>query len=822
MIKRYSILTAAFLLSVRCVSAGIGSDLEQGADSSLPDLNPGQAREVGRPLYRMFTKRDEGVVNHIFAAAQDSRGLMIFGSVNCMLEYDGQRWTSIPVPNGGWIQATASDRSGTIWLGGTGEVGALVLNGGTYQYKSYTHLIPESGRRFGIVFGVAVHGDDVYFLTDKTLLRWTGQHFSVIPLPYELGSFWALSSFSGRLFVHAKHQPFSEVVGDHLVPVLDDPVLRETTVIGAIELAKNKILLVTRERGIFELRESRIVPFETDADDLFTKESSVDLAIPISRNLFVVGVQRQGLVFLDAAGHIQQTFLEEDGLPTGVLLDLRLDRAGGLWVVGDTSLTRINPNRSISVFDHENGLPKSIVAATVRYGGYLYAATWNGLYRLEPCGERPSQFRKVPGITDWLYNALAAPPHGLLLRGEKGCIFLDGNGFQVVSKIPLNFSILRSKKNPERFFVGGYGGLRTVRFLDGHWIEEGAAPGFDRKVSSIVETAEGNLFVGTMSDGYFLIQPGPNLEKPLDGPRVESLPNAPKAGAMDMCSVQALGKRVLFSSDKEILLFQDADRSFHRPDFLPKQIIRREIHCLEAGTPEPDHLWLETVTGEAVQTQEIGRLATDGSYQALPRAVTSFVGAVKSFNEESSPEGPTLWISGEYGVARVDLAHSQQVRPELNLYLREGTTVTGKPLPLPRDGRSLELPFGNRDIRLRFATDDYDESDEVRYRTKLDGLNSDWTPFFSEPTWQSGSLGEGRYRLHVVARNSEGTDSNEFSLAINVLPPVVPHTLDVRCLFRGRRAGCFRSNSLAAVANAGERKGAGGDGRPEDPGIASE
>ena len=228
------------------------------------------------------------------------------------------------------------------------------------------------------------------------------------------------------------------------------------------------------------------------------------------------------------------------------------------------------------------------------------------------------------------------------------------------------------------------------------------------------------------------------------------------------------------------------------------------------------------MTGEAVQTQEIGRLATDGSYQALPRAVTSFVGAVKSFNEESSPEGPTLCISGEYGVARVDLAHSQQVRPELNLYLREGTTVTGKPLPLPRDGRSLELPFGNRDIRLRFATDDYDESDEVRYRTKLDGLNSDWTPFFSEPTWQSGSLGEGRYRLHVVARNSEGTDSNEFSLAINVLPPVVPHTLDVRCLFRGRRAGCFRSNSLAAVANAGERKGAGGDGRPVDPGIASE
>jgi ligand-binding sensor domain-containing protein len=206
-------------------------------------------------------------------------------------------------------------------------------------------------------------------------------------------------------------------------------------------------------------------------------------------------VQRQGLVFLDAAGHIQQTFLEEDGLPNGSLNDLRLDRAGGLWVVGETSLTRVNPNRSISVFDHENGLPKSYVAATVRYGGYLYAVTGNGLYRLEPCGERPSQFRKVPGITDWFFRALVAPQHGLLLTGEKGVYLFDGNGFQVISKIPLNFSIARSKKNPERFYVGGYSGLRTLRFADGHWIDEGAVPGFDRKVTSIVETADGSLFV---------------------------------------------------------------------------------------------------------------------------------------------------------------------------------------------------------------------------------------------------------------------------------------------------------------------------------------
>jgi len=777
MISRCSILTGTFLLIVHCISAGLEPDKELGANTSSVDLSPGQeTRELGRPLYRVFTKRDQGIVDKVITSVQDSRGLMIFGSVNCLLEYDGQRWTSIPVPNGGMLGSLARDGSGTIWVGGTGEVGALVLNGGTYEYKSYTHLLPESERHFGMIMDVATHGDDVYFLSekpDRPLLHWSGQHFSVVPLPYEPGSLWRFSSFSGRLFVHAKHQPFSEVVGDHLVPVLDDPVLRETTVVGAIELTKDKILLVTRDKGIFKFDGSRLVPFETDADELLTKESYVDLAFSINKDLSVILVQHRGLVFLDAAGRIQQTFLEEDGLPTGTMNDLRLDRSGGLWVIGDSGLTRINPNRSISVFDHENGLPKSYVAAAVRYGESLYAVTGNGLYRLEVgvCGENPAQFRKVPGITDWFFRALAVPPYGLLLSSDKAVYLFDGTRFQIVLNQPYTLGIARSKKSPDRIFLGGSDGLHALRFAGSQWVDEGRMPGLDWEVTSIVETGEGNLFVGTVSDGCFLIQLRPNSEKVFDGARLESLRNAPKASMK--CVAQAWGKQVLFSADRNIFLFRDSDRSFYLPSFLPRQIVGRELHCLQANTSEPDHLWLETVIGEAgsVRSQEIGRLGSDGNYQALPRAISSFIGGVMSFNEESSPRGSALWISGEYGLARVDLAPKPQARSGLSLYLREGTHASGHPLRLPQSGGTLELPFEKRDIRLRFATDDYDEPDAVRYRTKLDGVNSDWTPFFSEPTWQSGSLSEGRYRLHVAARNSEGKDSNEFDLAITILPP---------------------------------------------------
>jgi|GEM_PF-1624187 len=807
-------LIGVLLLMLHSVSVGLDDLDESGTSGSSAEADSGpRVRELGRPLYRTFTRRDEGIVNKILTGVQDPRGLMIFGSVNCVLEYDGQHWTSIAIPNSGYILGLACDKSGTIYVGGSGELGALVLDGGAYHYKSYNSLLPASASHFGEIEQIAVHGDDVYFLSEKSLLRWNGKQFSVIHLPHEVGNPWFLSSFSGRLFVHAKHQPYSEVVGDHLEPLFDDPALWETSVTGAIELAKDKILLVTREKGIFELRDSsasidansakasdfakassegspgmssnesphkfakkyQIVPFKTDADDLLTRQSFVDHSIPISRGLFVVAVEGRGLVFLNAAGHIQQTFLEEDGLPSGALYDLRRDRAGGLWVFGENGLTRVDTNRSISVFDHENGLPKTNAAATIRFDGSLYALTGSGLYRLESGsgGLASSQFRKVPGLTDWLSNAVEAPPHGLVLTGESGVYLFDGSRFQVISSAPFAYAVERSAKYPDLLWLGGHTGLRAVRFTDGSWVDQGPLAGFEHYVGSIVETANGDLLVDTKGEGLYVIKLSLDPKAPLKDAHSESLSNAPKAIVNEMCRVQPWGSQFLFSTDRNVFLFRDSDRSFYRADLLPQQIMGREIHTVQASSCDSDHLWLETIIGElgSVQTQEIGRLDADGNYHALPRSISSVLGGVRSFYEEFFRDESTLWISGEYGaIARIDLGRSPQHHP-LKLYLREASAAWDEQVRLPQNGAALELPFEKRDLQLRFATDDYDGPDEVRYRTKLEGLNADWTSLMEEATWQSGSLSEGSYRLHVIARNSGGVDSNEVTVAITIFPP---------------------------------------------------
>jgi hypothetical protein len=66
MISRNSILVAIFLLIVHCASADQAFDQESRASRSLPDLSPSQdVREFGRPIYRSFTRRDEGIVSRM-------------------------------------------------------------------------------------------------------------------------------------------------------------------------------------------------------------------------------------------------------------------------------------------------------------------------------------------------------------------------------------------------------------------------------------------------------------------------------------------------------------------------------------------------------------------------------------------------------------------------------------------------------------------------------------------------------------------------------------------------------------------------------------
>jgi ligand-binding sensor domain-containing protein len=129
------------------------------------------------------------------------------------------------------------------------------------------------------------------------------------------------------------------------------------------------------------------------------------------------------LVPLDPSGHLHGTFYEENGLPEPTVLELGIDRSGGIWICGDGGIVHISPPWQISVFDAQTGLGRSSLVDLVRSNGSLYAVARDGLFRLAAASDatQAPRFQKVDGV-DALLQAAATHPQGLLLAVDGGVL----------------------------------------------------------------------------------------------------------------------------------------------------------------------------------------------------------------------------------------------------------------------------------------------------------------------------------------------------------------------------------------------------------------
>jgi signal transduction histidine kinase/CheY-like chemotaxis protein len=743
--------------------------------------------EFGRPIFHYFTVRDYGASDQSWVALQDRQGRMLFGNRDCVLVYDGNVWHRIEIPGGVFIRALVMDGSGTIWVGGVDCLGQLVLNGNAYEFKSMSHLLPESVKSFGDCWGAVARGNRVYFLTNKALLMMRNGVITSIPWPSDNGYSWLLFATSEKVFAHARGQPLYEIEDDRFVPVIDAKLLNGAKVEQMLEPVPGEVLLLTKERGIFSLRDHTIEPFTTEADAVF-KDRSIWTGKSLPNGLFVVALQRRGLVLLDPSGHLHGTFYEENGLPEPTVLELGIDRSGGIWICGDGGIVHITPPWQISVFDSQTGLGRSSLVDLVRSNGSLYAVARDGLFRLAAASDatRAPRFQRVDGV-DALLLAAATHPQGLLLAADGGVLLVaEGRpSRQIYETTGSVWELTRSKRDGDRFFLATTKGLAAIRCAGGNWIDEGTLSDFSGEVRSVVEEANGDLYFSTLNSGFYHVKLQPGARSIFEGATWKSLSESRGSPSVrGITRIIPWGDHWLFRTEDGAYLFDDRSNSFSEPEFLAKALTNRKLEALWAGTLGSPHICLMTsgIENSSSFGKRLSVVYTNGAVKSIPCSVPDFIGRIEKFYEEIGPGDPALWMAGTYGIARIENPESLPSPFSFNLYAQEATTNNGEAVLAPHNGGNLRLPFTERNLRIRFATDAFAEPDQVRFRSRLEGVDAKWTSFFSEPVWQSGALNEGHYRLHMIARDSNGEDSQEFVLGISVFPPWY-RTVWMYCLY---------------------------------------
>lgn len=740
--------------------------------------------ELGRPLIRAFPRAEHKAYTQFWAPFQSAEGLMYFGNQLAVMEFDGRTWRvlKIPLP---FTRALAAGPGGDIYLGDEEQLGVLARpDSGPPQYTSLLDRVPAEAKPFGFVRDVCQWRGDVFFATDKNVLRWRAGAFRAWPMP---GGFrHRLFAVGGRLLLHRQGEALYEFDGERFRRFSAAPELAKPGFSFIAPAADDSLLVGLEEQGLFLLGpQGALTPWRHAAEALL-RESRIMCGLRLRDGSVAIGTLSAGIVVLDAGGRVLRRVTREAGLPHATVFALCEDRDDGLWACTNNGPARVLWRSAATIFDYQtSGLSDARANDLERHDGTLYYLCNDGLYRLVPSGSEavPAHFERDPRVkVQTKLSSLLSHRGGLLLAGGRGLERLTDRGLELLTAVPDGLmGLTAAATDPNRVFFAHNRGIGTGTFAaDGTWRDSGTVPGIAAECFDVLESADGALWAGTVSKGVF---------------RATRAPGAPdwrNAVTRQFTTADGLPADhgtiylwntpvgVLFDTAQGIYRFEAASERFifyrELVSFESRPIVLNPVAGGAAGD-----LWTNGIIND-VKTKETPyplirlRRQPDGRFamqEAAPELQDFFAprAPYRILWEPAARGAGVLWCVGDTGVARVELDHYEPANPDRSPLIRQ-ITAEGRDLTFPRHnpGR-VQLGFSREPITATFVSGAMRRTDMERFQTRLVGFNDEWSAptTHNEATFTNLERGPFRFEVRNVGRDGRAGPATAFTFYVT--PP---------------------------------------------------
>lgn len=704
-----------------------------------------------RPVIALHEPPAAAIKNEVRAVVHAADGTLVVGS-NALAVFDGARWQAVEATKAYGFRALASGRNNRVWVGAIGAVGYIERDEtDQWRFISLLNELAAAGvPAVGDVWSVHPLGEGAVWITDHHALRWTphppGGRFDVLHLP----SRSHLAAFTTGSTVHLHQEgtgllrlgadgPPTLVVPDEALPA--SPVtwmLPDASLIGlqdgayrwdknqgfeklaelsaalegalptaAIPLADGRIAIATFNAGI---------RLATNAGEPLARFSASEGLIDRSVYSLAADGQRLwaatagGLVSIDGIGHaslFERQAALEGGRPVGVL-----DHAGRTYVLATSGLFQEQPPTEDSGLGLRTVLwPRAPLTDFVSIGGQLWVAGFGGLWRVAG-GELSQEY--VVSADVLRVTATSHLPRGVL--------FLEG--YRVKALVP------------------------SAR---GGWIARDLDAAVADSPVSLVEGADGDVWVSTMQQG--IVRFGWENSAAPSSPRL-TLRAAYRGGiglpaAAGRSQLVSFGSQLFAFTESGVLALRADKRGF---DSVPELAAFIGIAAADATAPGTAAHWLvqsRSLVASGVFSVLRVETGANGALAITEIAVPGLdaVGAASSIDAA----GQSLWIGGTRGLLRIDAAAAQPASPPP----RPRLVLTG----------DVEQP---NSLDVRFAEPRSASGETYFYQTRLSGVETEWSFPQRESSRTFRGLGPGNYRVEVRVLDRFGRNgpvvSNHFTV----------------------------------------------------------
>lgn len=729
------------------------------------EINP---RLSGTPLLRVWQAEDYGASPLNTRLLIHPEGLIYVANDDGVLEYDGDRWRLLELPGKGAGRALALDSTGRLWVFGHDDAAYFERTAiGELKAISVIEKLPPEARATGTINRVAVTSDGIYargqrrlmlFKPDGTVQTWPGASLS--------GLVWTVGDT-----LYADLDRLVRVSPAGVEPVAFGPeknTLADGMRVFATQRGGERGALLLTQRGpmLWEGPGTPMRPLSPEAAAAFGEDQASAGAF-LADGRLALGTERSGLMIFTREGHLSQRLDRTHGLPGNRINDLALDGSGGLWAAMQEGLARIEIDGPFALHGGPQGLG-SHARRFASWRGQLYLSTAEGVSRRDAASGR---FHAIAGFQVGTNRPLVVGER--LVAATRGLreILADDSSRPWTSE--LIGPITAAAREPGWIFAGSSSGLWLIKPAKGGWETAGRVTAASAGMDELLDRGDGWLW-GITRGGEITRTDFRNGAR-LDAPVMVFGPadGVPEAGRNDHVQLVTVGEDVLAVAAEWIRRFEPGSGRF-----VPEPRLSLDGAPVRgarlAGRSAKGGAWLRPIDHPArLLLVEQG---DDGGWRITSRSIAPFRAvAFDSLYEETATN--TLWLAGQGVLASLDLGWQPArppAQPRLTIRRVESETGTLLAAGLAENNR-LNLPAEQNALRISFAaahfSGDYRGRPQTLYRTRLEGLDREWSAWSSETHRDFTNLPYRPLRFQAQARVPGRADSTEASLELTVDKP---------------------------------------------------
>jgi adenylate cyclase len=715
--------------------------------------------EIGIPLIQKYPFPASCISSGKMSVFEDPSGFFLLGARDKIILFYGNEF--IPLYLQGQINVISNQKA--VFYTGYNSLGIIRL------YKnSLPQLIPLVDRKlsknfdFGQIDKVYLDNDIIIFNNHNCLfLTSDGSSFSLIDSSKH---FIQLFRVNDTIFYNKYESGIFKIIEGQPLPISVVEEIKEKNIICILPY-KNSLLIKAKEnKYFFQLNNKSLKTVEFGFEDFLEKAGFTDALFLPSGN-FAIATKSAGILIYNPEKKTINKIGIEEGLIDNEINNLHIDKAGNLWALHNSGLSRIELNVPVSTFGSDVGL-SGAVTSILKYNNILYVATSNGLFKgdykeIHGAGSfNKLYFTRIVDIVNGC-KKLFIDKGNLLAFTASSIYSVNNNSAKVLYIAEINACERITFREQDFYCIGNDTGLTFLEYKNGKIIEK---PFINGPAYQITEIAldKNHIWVKTSSNSllYANMLLFNNL-KTVQFQLFDTLKGFPAPPQNFYFLQTADGLKFCFPD--KILQYNDENKRLETSvTEMPGDL--EEIPRMNKLLKDKyNNIWFN-ISGTIENLRGILLYKTDENKNEKPFFFNTG-SALSPIYIDSS----TVWIGGENKVIRFDNSKTFNFPRKFSAIIKR--IIIGKDSVLRINLEDPEINFRLNNIKFIVSSTCFEGEPFVRYQFRLEGFDNNWSKWDRSSEIQFNNLPPGNYSLQLKALNVDGIVSDVTELNFSILSP---------------------------------------------------